>query len=121
MAWAKLEAEQVDASTYGSPSAHATQSVGRQVGDYIPELYPYIVQPLMEDGTVSCYKARLIPSTCLLIYQQSAVQDVIERMDEYYLSKEGWDTIVELGVGDRRDELVFKKIAPATKTAFTKK
>ena len=88
---------------------------------YIPELYPYIVQPLMEDGTVSCYKARLIPSTCLLIYQQSAVQDVIERMDEYYLSKEDWDTIVELGVGDRRDELVLKKIAPATKTAFTKK
>ena len=23
---------------------------------YIPELYPYIVQPLMEDGTVSCYE-----------------------------------------------------------------
>jgi replication factor C subunit 1 len=42
-------------------------------------------------------------------------------MDEYYLSKEDWDTIVELGVGDRKDDVVLKKIAPATKTAFTRK
>ncbi|KAF8346709.1 replication factor RFC1 C terminal domain-containing protein [Amanita rubescens] len=69
---------------------------------YIPELYPHIVQPLVEEGS-------------------SAVQDVIERMDEYYLSKEDWDTIVELGVGDRKDDIVLKKIAPATKTAFTRK
>ena len=87
---------------------------------YIPELYPYIVRPLMEDGTVSYYEPSFIP-TWPLIYQQSAVQDVIERMDEYYLSKEDWDTIVELGVGDRKDDLVLKKIAPATKTAFTRK
>lgn len=49
------------------------------------------------------------------------VDDVIERMDEYYLSKEDWDTIVELGVGDQRDELVLKKLTPATKTALTRK
>ena len=118
MAWAKLEAEQVDATTDGSQSVGSKSEIRQS---YIPELYLYIVQPLMEDETVSCYKARLIPSTWLLIYQQSAVQDVIERMDEYYLSKEDWDTIVELGAGDRRYELVLKKIAPATKTAFTKK
>ena len=40
-------------------------------------------------------------------------------MDEYYLSKEDWDTIVKLGVGDHKDDLVLKKITPATKTAFT--
>jgi len=45
------------------------------------------------------------------------VGEVIERMDEYYLSKEDWDTIVELGVGDQKEV----KISTATKTSFTKK
>ena len=39
-------------------------------------------------------------------------------MDECYLTK---DTIVESGVGDRRDDIVPEKIPPATKTAFTRK
>ena len=42
-------------------------------------------------------------------------------MDEYYLSREDWDTIVELGVDQNKDEAVLKKISAATKTAFTKK
>jgi hypothetical protein len=39
-------------------------------------------------------------------------------MDEYYLSKKDWDTMV---VGDRRGDIVFKKIAPAIKMVFTRK
>ncbi|KAK7050917.1 DNA replication factor C complex subunit Rfc1 [Paramarasmius palmivorus] len=69
---------------------------------YIPALFPHIVKPLADEGS-------------------SAVDDVIQHMDEYYLSKEDWDTIVELGVGDRKDEVVLKKIPPAVKTAFTRK
>jgi replication factor C subunit 1 len=42
-------------------------------------------------------------------------------MDEYYLNKEDWDTLVELGVGDKKDDAVTKKISAATKTSFTKK
>lgn len=49
------------------------------------------------------------------------MEEVIERMDEYYLSKEDWDTIVELGVDDRKDDLVLKKISTAVKTALTRK
>jgi len=49
------------------------------------------------------------------------VEEVIERMDEYYLSKEDWDTVVEMGIDDRKDSVVLKKISSATKTAFTKK
>lgn len=41
-------------------------------------------------------------------------------MDEYYLDKSDWDTMVELGVGDRKDEVILKTIPTATKTAFTK-
>lgn len=42
---------------------------------------------------------------------------VIERMDAYYLSKEDWETIVELGVGENKDV----KIATAAKSSFTRK
>lgn len=42
-------------------------------------------------------------------------------MDEYYLSKEDWDTILELGVDDKKDQIVAKDISAATKTALTKK
>lgn len=54
-------------------------------------------------------------------YSQSAVDDVIETMDEYFLTREDWDTIVELGVDERADAHVLKKISTATKTSFTKK
>jgi replication factor C subunit 1 len=42
-------------------------------------------------------------------------------MDEYYLSKDDWDTIVEIGVGDFSQDVVMKKIPTAAKTALTKK
>ncbi|KAG6878672.1 hypothetical protein C0992_007686 [Termitomyces sp. T32_za158] len=69
---------------------------------YLPALFPHIVKPLMDSGA-------------------SAVDEVIERMDEYYLSKEDWDSVVELGVDQNKDDLVLKKISAATKTALTKK
>lgn len=49
------------------------------------------------------------------------MDDVIETMDEYFLTREDWDTIVELGVDERADAHVLKKISTATKTSFTKK
>ncbi|PPQ72055.1 LOW QUALITY PROTEIN: hypothetical protein CVT26_006737 [Gymnopilus dilepis] len=69
---------------------------------YIPALFPHIVKPLMDVGA-------------------SAVDEIIEYMDGYYLSREDWDTIVELGVDEKRDDSVLKKISAATKTAFTRK
>ncbi|KIM79000.1 hypothetical protein PILCRDRAFT_10660 [Piloderma croceum F 1598] len=76
------------------------KSVIRQ--SYLPALFPHIVRPLMDVGA-------------------SAVEDVIERMDEYYLSREDWDTVVELGVDQNKDVLVLKKISAATKTTLMKK
>jgi len=69
---------------------------------YLPALFPHIVKPLMDLGT-------------------SAVETVIERMDEYYLTKEDWDAVVELGLDQNKDDIVMKKISTATKTALTKK
>ncbi len=42
-------------------------------------------------------------------------------MDEYFLSKEEWDTLVELGLDEHRDEVVLKKISTATKSTLTRK
>lgn len=56
-----------------------------------------------------------------ILVLQSAVDEVIERMDEYYISKEDWDTIIELGVDEKKDEIVMKNISTATKTALTRK
>ncbi|KAF7330940.1 Replication factor C subunit 1 [Mycena venus] len=69
---------------------------------YIPALFPHIIKPLMDVGA-------------------SAVEEVIEKMDEYYLTKEDWDAIVELGVDEKKDDDVLKKISTATKTTLTKK
>ncbi|KAJ7265994.1 replication factor RFC1 C terminal domain-containing protein [Mycena haematopus] len=69
---------------------------------YIPALFPHIVKPLMDVGA-------------------SAAEEVIQKMDEYYLTKEDWDTIIELGVDDKNDDDVLKKISTATKTTLTKK
>ncbi|KAF9267822.1 DNA replication factor C, large subunit [Marasmius fiardii PR-910] len=69
---------------------------------YIPALFPHIVRPLAEEG-------------------QDAIPGIIEHMDEYFLSREDWDTIVELGVGDKKDESVLKKIPGPVKAAFTRK
>ncbi|KAK7696549.1 hypothetical protein QCA50_001207 [Cerrena zonata] len=69
---------------------------------YVPTLFTHIVKPLMDNGA-------------------SAVDDVIERLDDYFLNRDDWDTAIELGVGDLKDDLVLKKISPATKTALTKK
>lgn len=43
-------------------------------------------------------------------------------MDEYFLSKEDWEAIVELGVGEGfQNDAVLKTIDSKIKTAFTKK
>ncbi|CAL1702003.1 unnamed protein product [Somion occarium] len=69
---------------------------------YVPTLFTHLVKPLMDEGS-------------------SAVDEVIDKMDDYFLNREDWDAVVELGVGDHKEEVVLKKISPATKTALTRK
>ena len=70
---------------------------------------------------ISIFLAFFPRNTSSLFHSQSAVDQVIDRMDEYYLSKEDWDTVVELGVDQNKDELILKKISTATKTTLTRK
>lgn len=49
---------------------------------------------------------------------KDAVNDIIALMDSYYLTKDDWDAILELGVGDMDMEKI--KIDSQTKSAFTR-
>lgn len=54
-------------------------------------------------------------------FSQDALEEVIQLMDDYYLTKEDWEAIVEMGVGEGyENDATLKKIAPAVKSAFTR-
>lgn len=67
--------------------------------DYVPLLAARVTAPLADDD----------------------VDRVIAIMDHYYLTREDWDLLVELGVGPASADAVLKRIATKTKTAFTRK
>jgi len=50
-----------------------------------------------------------------------AVDDIITLMDEYYLTKEDFDSIMEISLGPNNGEALMKDVAPNAKAAFTRK
>jgi len=68
---------------------------------YVPTLWDKLVRPLAKEG-------------------KDAVPEVIELMDSYFLTKDDWDAIVELGVGPMAMEGLPKKIESSAKAAFTR-
>ena len=68
--------------------------------EYLPILWDRMVNKLQHEGN-------------------DAIPEVIKLMDSYYLTREDFDSIQELGVGRMSEENV--KIETATKTAFTRK
>ncbi|KAM0790675.1 hypothetical protein ACM66B_004534 [Microbotryomycetes sp. NB124-2] len=70
---------------------------------YLPALFNKLVKPLQDRGS-------------------DAVEEIIQLMDDYFLTKDDWDAIVELGIGEGFDqEGVLKSIATATKSSLTRK
>jgi replication factor C subunit 1 len=49
----------------------------------------------------------------------TAIDEIIELMDEYYLTKEDFDSIVEISLND--GESLMKSVQANTKAAFTRK
>lgn len=68
---------------------------------YIPVLWDKTVRPLAEQG-------------------KETVPEVIELMDSYFLTKDDWDAIIELGVGPMDMEGLPKRIESQTKATFTR-
>ncbi|EXJ83124.1 replication factor C subunit 1 [Capronia coronata CBS 617.96] len=77
--------------------ANADRNEVRQ--QYLPALWDKTIGTLQEEG-------------------KEAVQDVIDFMDSYYLTKDDFDAMLELGVGPKDQEKV--KIDTATKATFTR-
>ncbi|KAF9906209.1 hypothetical protein BX616_000784 [Lobosporangium transversale] len=69
---------------------------------YLPALFPAITRPLVKDGV-------------------DAIPELIELMDSYYLSKEDWEAVLELGIGRNDGKKVMDSIPSAVKSAFTRK
>jgi replication factor C subunit 1 len=66
---------------------------------YLPVLWNQLIRRLEIDG-------------------QDAVEDVIELMDSYFLTREDFDSIMELGVGNQGEDTIT--IQTNTKSAFTR-
>lgn len=66
---------------------------------YIPALWGQLIRRLQAEG-------------------KEGVQDVISLMDSYFLTKDDWDAILELGVGQMDQEHV--KIDTQVKAMFTR-
>ncbi|KAK9765690.1 DNA replication factor C complex subunit Rfc1 [Basidiobolus ranarum] len=68
---------------------------------YVPTLAAALSQPLVDEG------ADGIPS-------------VMELMDEYYLNKDDWDSLIDMGVGSFSGEKILSKIPTNVKSNFTR-
>lgn len=66
---------------------------------YLPVLWTQLIQKLADEG-------------------KESVEEVIELMDSYYLTREDFDSIKELGVGPQNEEKI--EIETQTKAAFTR-
>lgn len=66
---------------------------------YLPVLWNRLVQRLMEEG-------------------KDSVEHIIDLMDSYFLTREDWDAIVELGLGPMDESQV--KFEPQSKATFTR-
>lgn len=66
---------------------------------YLPLLWDKLIRRLMDDG-------------------KDSVEDVIDLMDSYFLTREDWDAMVELGVGPMDESNV--KLETQTKATFTR-
>ncbi len=69
---------------------------------YLPVLWQRIVKGLELQGE-----------------EAEGIDEIIELMDSYFLTKDDWDSIYELGVGPNSEEKV--KLKPTVKAAFTRK
>ncbi|TPX38378.1 hypothetical protein SmJEL517_g00196 [Synchytrium microbalum] len=65
---------------------------------YFGALVPRLTKPLLDNGS-------------------NGVDEVIDVMDEYYLNKEDWETILDLTIGGDK---LLKSIDPSAKSAFTR-
>lgn len=93
-----------------------------KLGRYVREIQSHM--RLRSSGDVSEIRQQYLPVLWHQIVKRLAlegkecVQEVIDLMDSYYLTREDFDAMLELGVGPQDESLV--KIETQTKAAFTR-
>jgi len=85
--------------------SHSCQKISSNMDEfrqeYIPSLTQSLLNPLLNNGA-------------------DGISDVIEEMDSYFISKEDFDMIMEMGVGEKSGEKILKKIDSNIKRTFTR-
>lgn len=79
----------------------STDKLGLRLS-YLPTLKNRLLLPLVKEGS-------------------AGVDEIIKFMDDYYLTKEDWDTVMEFMVGPDKTDVTIKKIPSSVKSAFTRK
>ena len=74
---------------------------------YMPYFFPRLLQPLLD--------AKQSGNT------EAAVSEIVDFMDDYYLTLEDRETVLELGMDGNNAEELSRQIPSAAKAAFTKK
>ncbi|SMN20231.1 similar to Saccharomyces cerevisiae YOR217W RFC1 Subunit of heteropentameric Replication factor C (RF-C) [Maudiozyma saulgeensis] len=86
---------------YHTRLSTSTDKIGLRL-QYLPTLKNELLTPLLKEGS-------------------EGIPKVISTMDDYYLTKEDWDTIMDFMIGPDKTDLLLKKIPTAVKSAFTRK
>ncbi|GCF00581.1 replication factor C subunit 1 [Zygosaccharomyces mellis] len=86
---------------YHTRLSTSTNKIGLRL-EYLPALKKRLLDPIFKEGS-------------------DGIDAVIKVMDDYYLTKEDWDTVMEFLVGPANTEAALKKIPTPVKTAFTRK
>lgn len=86
---------------YHTRLSTSTDKLGFRM-DYMPTLKRRLLDPLVKEGA-------------------DGISEVIRIMDQYYLSKDDWDSIMEFMIGPDKTDSILKKIPTAVKSGFTRK
>lgn len=70
--------------------------------NYLPTLYSRLLRPLIKEGA-------------------EGIAEIIQLMDDYYLTKEDWDVVMDFMIGPDKTDAIIKKIPTAVKSSFTRK
>lgn len=85
---------------YHTRLSTSTNKMGLRL-QYMPTMKRHLLDPLLRDGS-------------------AAIENVINFMDDYYLSKDHWDSIMQFYVGTDDTTAALKSIPSSTKSAFTR-
>lgn len=70
--------------------------------DYVPAFALRLSAPLIDSG-------------------EDGIEEVVAYMDNYYLTKEDWDNLIDFGVGANKGANILSQIPTKVKSAFTRK